>query len=704
MENLTTNEGIKILLDTITYNKYHADYIRTIEIAEDYKAYVTGFGIDKKLRQFNLREDDALFEQRKRLTQAITPDITNSIMNPMFKVGRTPATIQVDWDKSETSETNKLELGEAANKFYGNESVNDYLSYRLPELDSTDPNSFIVVEFAETVNPLLPDAVKANPYPFEVSSKEACNYKFINNILQFLIVKETKYYKDDKGKQQELNRLTMYLADSSIVIQQHTKEDFQLFLSNNATIPLAIETILTSEMQDANSYFYVVNGKTEKQRRYYSIHKFTHNIGFVPAFRVGSRPDLVTEGRTKVPMMHPAQPYLEKSIKTMSEFDLSIALHTFPQKIQYTDPCLGEGEGETRTFCLNGYTAGGGKCKACNGSGFKYHQSAQDLIQIRMPKDLKDMVSLENLIAYKYPPIELLNFQKTYGLFELRVAAQTAVYNSEVFSKDEVQQTATGKMIDMDAVYDTLQPFAKRYSTIWTGIMKSIASLRDISEGFIVYHKFPNDFKMKSFTALLNDLVIANQNNAPSHIKNAITNDITRKIYIDQPNTVHKIETKTKFFPFQSKTESEVQYIITNDLTDTYNKTLYIFFDKIFHDIEYDLSLAQRDFYFLNETLQREILDAKVAEYIVRVEQKEFDSTAQQFGTLDIGTEFSEDEEKAKANLKGSVGGVQGILEIQSSVVAGTTDRDSALAILEVIYGIDKGDAERILGQPKAIA
>jgi len=106
----------------------------------------------------------------------------------------------------------------------------------------------------------------------------------------------------------------------------------------------------------------------------------------------------------------------------------------------------------------------------------------------------------------------------------------------------------------------------------------------------------------------------------------------------------------------------------------------------------------------MTETLQREILDAKVSEYINKIEQKEFDSTAQQFGTVDVSNdiEASEDELKAKANLKGSVGGVQGILQIQQSVVAGTTDRDSALAILEVIYGIDRADAERILGQPKA--
>ena len=58
-------------------------------------------------------------------------------------------------------------------------------------------------------------------------------------------------------------------------------------------------------------------------------------------------------------------------------------------------------------------------------------------------------------------------------------------------------------------------------------------------------------------------------------------------------------------------------------------------------------------------------------------------------------------EDKAKANLKGSVGGVQGILEIQKSVSDGVTDYNAALSILDLIYGISENDAIRILGPNK---
>ncbi|MDB9801058.1 hypothetical protein OAB94_01650 [Flavobacteriaceae bacterium] len=55
---------------------------------------------------------------------------------------------------------------------------------------------------------------------------------------------------------------------------------------------------------------------------------------------------------------------------------------------------------------------------------------------------------------------------------------------------------------------------------------------------------------------------------------------------------------------------------------------------------------------------------------------------------------------KAQAGLRGSVGGVNGILGIQNSVTAGTTDRESAITILMEIYGFTRGVAEALLGKP----
>ena len=55
-------------------------------------------------------------------------------------------------------------------------------------------------------------------------------------------------------------------------------------------------------------------------------------------------------------------------------------------------------------------------------------------------------------------------------------------------------------------------------------------------------------------------------------------------------------------------------------------------------------------------------------------------------------------EAEARAQLRGSVGGVQGIIQIQQAVAGGLADRGSAVALLELIYGFTNEDARRLLG------
>lgn len=57
-------------------------------------------------------------------------------------------------------------------------------------------------------------------------------------------------------------------------------------------------------------------------------------------------------------------------------------------------------------------------------------------------------------------------------------------------------------------------------------------------------------------------------------------------------------------------------------------------------------------------------------------------------------------EAEAKARLKGSVGGTQGILQIQESVASGVTQYEAAVALLFEIYGFDDATARKLLGNP----
>lgn len=81
------------------------------------------------------------------------------------------------------------------------------------------------------------------------------------------------------------------------------------------------------------------------------------------------------------------------------------------------------------------------------------------------------------------------------------------------------------------------------------------------------------------------------------------------------------------------------------------------------------------------------------------------DESAQDAGTSGGGAPGGDNietpvdvEAEAKAKLKGSVGGVQGILEIQAAVAKGDSDYDAAIAVLGEIFGFDEEKAKAILG------
>ena len=65
---------------------------------------------------------------------------------------------------------------------------------------------------------------------------------------------------------------------------------------------------------------------------------------------------------------------------------------------------------------------------------------------------------------------------------------------------------------------------------------------------------------------------------------------------------------------------------------------------------------------------------------------------------VEVVEEVIDEGAKAKATLRGSVGGVTSILTIQTAVTNGSTSYESGLAILEIIFGLSNNDAKRVLG------
>lgn len=578
----------------------HEFYQRSIDLANEYEANITGEGIEKYLRRFVSREDEVAFKQRVALTVSINPAVASSLIRPFNKVSRNNNVIaKFDFKNQQLNDR----VSTVLNEFNGDnidetDGLNSWLKTRFVELTFSDPNAFIVIEW---------DSVAENetirPRPFEVPSESVINYEFKGEELKWLFIRSAiKYYEttgvlSGAGLSQNLKakdgfKYTLYAQGATITIESIDKTYYQ-----------ANGIELTGDQQ-----FIEIN-KVD-----YLLSVYDTRLDYVPAFRIGYARDLTTKGRTFLNPFHPAMPYFRKALKTTSELDLTMAGHVFPQKLQYIEKCSGGIIDGVEATCSNGKDPiTGSVCPSCNGKGFRTITSAQEAIYLPMPESKEEFIPLDDILVYKSPPIDLVKFQDDY-IRSLKQDAHLAVYNSQMFLVKDYAKTATEVDANMEGIYDAIEPFTEKYSKVWKLIVYTSAVLSGLKSDFNDFeliHAFPADPKLKTVSILMSELKTANESDAPSFLRDIITRDIAGILFNGDEEALRKFNVRRRFYPFNGKSTAEIQVAMAMPYVSDDTKILQSNFEAIFTLIE----KTTKGFYLLPIEKQWEIVDNKVAEF-----------------------------------------------------------------------------------------
>lgn len=608
-------ELVKQLIES---GEVHRDYTRTVELAETYKIFITGENIGKKLIQFVQREDKDLFAQRLRLTKATTPAMAASLRQPFAKVTRTD---RIKKEFTVKQEKSKIAVEKMMGTFYGaarkqNRGLDYWIKTRFQELQFSDPNAWVVVEWeAAGLNEVL------KPRPFEVSAKEAVNYFAVNDEVKWLLVKQCIHYKGfgrkpnpnavkapgyvlpelTEAKKQDGFRYTLYDEDYTLVYEQIDSE----YIKASGRKLEAWESIITiGELE----YIYAF---------------YEPKLGYAPVLRIGYKRDEATNGRTFVNPWHDALCFFEKSLKTVSELDLTMTLHVFPQKIQYVQACKGP---DKNNLCREGKLKDDSECPACKGSGYKLHTTAGDAILLKMPETSQDQIDLDKILVYKAPPIDLVKFQNEY-VQQLKQEAHQAVYNSLVFVRKngsgiegQTIQTATENENNYQSIYDTLEPYTEKISEVWRDLVTTFAILSGENiEDVKVTHEYNADFKLKTADVLMIERKSATESGAPGFLIESIDDDLANITYVGDPLGMIKYRVRRRFFPFMGSTPEQIAEQIASQYVPEEPKILYLNFNAIFKEIESEVP----GFYELTDAVtQSKIVLAKVADYQKRLKDQ----------------------------------------------------------------------------------
>lgn len=611
-------EAKELALSLIITKLKHRDYDRVTAHARDWLAFISGEGLDDMLKKFVPRESDEMFKQRVELTQHLTEAICSSLIKPFFKVARNKKVKKII--EIEGKPEKVVSIQSMIREYYGDKrktrGLDYWLNTRLNYLTFVDPNAWIVNEWERVDLTQVP-----KPYPVEYSSEEVWNFEIVNEVTKWMLARKTikMLYLDkndgNKAKYKDGEKFILYTENNTLVFQEIDVEYIR------QTRPV--------ELMAMNLNGDIIEIGAKKYR--YTVYE--PNTGFITAFRTGYVIDIVTKGRTFVTPLKACETFLRKSIKTASEQDLTMTLHVFPQKIQYVDECPGE---TPEKRCNNGVLHDGTQCGACKGTGKKVHTSAQDAILLPMPEPGQpDVLDLNNVVVYKSPDTGILEFQRKY-IDDLERKCHLAVFNSLVFIQQESEKTATAVNEKMESVYDTLEPYTAKISEVWVDVVSTFATLLDVDAGASnvnIIHRFPADPKLKTMGALLNDLKLANDSKAPGFLRESITDDIADILFSGDDKALAKFKSQKQFFPYNGKTQDEINMLINSSYVAERTKVLAANFGLIMDQVERE----DTGFYLKTNYEEKwKIVEKVVDEFLAEIKESQADVKID-FNPLDSG-------------------------------------------------------------------
>lgn len=591
--NVEDQASVIEMLVSVAQGLRHKHYKRTVDKARFYMALKTGEDLDEYVPRFEIRETKETYEARLKITTHISKSVLAGIQAAFQKVDRVKHNQALYYtDEAGEGDSQKI-MAEILSKFWGNASLDTWIETRWLELDSVDPNAWVVVEWETTDGSSF-----ISPYPYEIPSKRAVYYQRADNnqVLDALVAEIPAVYVTDlHGDRVKKNPYTAYLKNRTVNLRPVNADAVR------GGIPEVDTPFLGTYLGEPAKLVYV-------DRQPYLIEEPPpHDVGFVPAFRCSYKRDLKTAGDTMVPHYDAATELITKQLGINSMADQTKHTTAFPLVIRASEDC-----GQ----CTDGYTTEGGTCAVCHGTGKKAPRplSAMQEIVVDVPHvgDENGMPDLDKLLIFKSPEISLLEYQDKV-IADLRDQAKMTIFNGDIFSKSVITETATGAGINLQNVYDELSKCASAKALAWAQVVDTVAKAIGRDEGLVRYRIYPSDFQMLGLDDLLNRLKKALDSGSGPDVISSVEEQIRTLIFMDNPSDLRRNNVMALFNPFRGASPPMLSLVMASDaLTPRRHRVQYANLVYIFDKVEAQANEQGEDFYALAYAEQKRRIDAEV--------------------------------------------------------------------------------------------
>ena len=273
--------------------------------------------------------------------------------------------------------------------------------------------------------------------------------------------------------------------------------------------------------------------------------------------------------------------------------------------------------------------------------------------------------------------------------------------NMEYLADTPLSQSGVAKQVDREELYSFVHSIAEDVVRIMDEIIYDICAWRysgvtsDI-RALLPYIPVPERFDMLSGKVLVDELTSMVNAKVDPAIINAAQIELAGKKFNDS-EVKDLVVLKLKLDPFAGVPEENISLQRTfnavrqNDLV--IHSNINQFVTRALEQVNDFANISYNEQMNWMNRYAEELMKPRVITGGVSVQGEESATTPA----------IDQKRLEAQANLKGTVGGVQGILEIQRSVSTGITQRDAAIALLVEIYGFSNEQASNIIGNPTPI-
>ena len=571
----------------------------------------------EQLARYRGGEEKSLLDQRVKLHNPITAPILAPALSYQAYIYRADGIKK----RHECPDKKKKEwIDDNFARFYGEQSLHEYLYQAITHYNNVDPGAFIGFDRENILNQ-SGELDKIGVYPVEFPSSQVVGFKYNQNgTLQQLTALRMFTGVDTNGKKTvPIKEYRHYYAGGWVVAYEVTKE--------GVTHPSAtIENGFTATI-------YTIGRKPVT----FMVKEGANGTKEVPFFCVGAYDHPEYRGKVKATFTHDSTGILFALMRDDNFLAVQKAVHCFPDRSEYVKPCTHTNEqGES---CHSGYYGGvrdvEHTCRACSGLGYMTNQSEQKVTRLKWPDNASDLVELSKTKHYHERPLEIAEFYVSEIRRQQELVFSTT-YNQNNVKPTGSARTATEVNLNADLINNKLTPLAGKIEDGYE-LAHRIAHQYYGVKGGDVELSHPSDFKVLTIDELITQHGSAITAQLPSAVRSSIVDDILAKQYRNFPDVKADIQAFESWKPWSDKTSEETVLIVSGRGVDDFYRKLWENWDAVVNQVKFNLTPDEYEpkFYLLSRKLQQAEVTKALDEVLGLVSYVEVDDTEPL--TFDLG-------------------------------------------------------------------